>query len=236
MQQAKSDGTTNDQWKLAREPTAKPKIRPAKDNTHNQINAVSYPGKSQTVILGDSTVKNIYTKVPELRLISDSKMDMSDIYAKLANMSSDSTQCIILSVGYGDCCSDKVVSEILDDFDVLIKESKRVATDQVSISSICLGNRDSEVQSKINNVNSNLAQFCESKKYIFIDHSLNFTFRDGSHDASLFYDTDGEVLNYSGVSRVTFNMGIDHITHIKTILQEKMRSELYSVFLLTSIW
>ena len=39
LQQAKSDGTTNDQWKLAREPTAKPKLRPAKDNTHNKINA-----------------------------------------------------------------------------------------------------------------------------------------------------------------------------------------------------
>ena len=152
-----------------------PPIRPSRMVQAADSNS-GLPHRAQKLLLGDVSVCDVSSSSPSLMINSNENNDLLDTYNIIANKSTDSTQEVIISTRMNDCISEKSSEQIIKDFDVVLKEAKRVSAGPVKIASLCLSSDQPGCQSKINKVNKGLSDICENLQCVFIDHTMNFTF------------------------------------------------------------
>ena len=179
------------------------------------IDGALVPDSTRVLLYGDRSVTNIRSTQRDFKISSDVKSDLSDVHQKLCNMSSDSAKKIIIATGVNDCLSKKDTDQIGQDFRIVLKEATRVSLDPVKVSSVCVRSEVSGIQSKINKVNDHISQICENLECEFVDNSLNFTFRDGSIDYSLYNNAKCD-LSQKGTNRLMLNLGLSEMTAEKT--------------------
>ena len=124
---------------------------------------------SKMLLLGDASVSDVSSTLPELQIKSNVYNDLLSVYKQLKTMSIDSVKSAILSIGVADCKSSKSAEQVLKDFEILLNEANRVSNYQPTISSICLRSKFESVQTKIDKVNVELPKLCDK----FIDHSMH---------------------------------------------------------------
>ena len=209
---------------LSRRNQDKPVIEPARPLTESSHNL---PDTSRILLLGDSSVTDVRASNQLLKISSDEKNDLFNVYSKLSNMSNDSAKSVVLSIGMNDCLSSKTVSQINKDYEILLNEASRVSQEQVKVSSVCLRSELPGIQSKVNQVNLDLSKLCDSMNCVFVDHSLNFFFRDGSVDYSLYCSNESK-LSQKGSARHMLNLGLSEMTKVRTYVPSDDAKKTYT--------
>ena len=203
----------------------KPVIEPARPLTESSHNL---PDTSRILLLGDSSVTDVRASNQLLKISSDEKNDLFNVYSKLSNMSNDSAKSVVLSIGMNNCLSSKTVSQINKDYEILLNEASRVSQlEQVKVSSVCLRSEMPGIQSKVNQVNLDLSKLCDSMNCVFVDHSLNFFFRDGSVDYSLYCSNESK-LSQKGSARHMLNLGLSEMIKVRTYVPSDNAAKIYT--------
>ena len=103
--------------------------------------------------------------------------------------------------------SKATLDDIIKRYECVLEEAKRVARDNVCVSSILPRLTSAAYNTKADILNDKLKALCSDMQCTFIDHDINLRFQGGSVDDSVF--TDNVHLNSKGLLRLINNLKLN---------------------------
>ena len=164
------------------------------------------------LMLGDSLVRDIENTSNELTVTNLGLAKLCNIKKELKTIKPQKNkyQTISLVCGSNDVATSMANERIVQEFSDVLKLAKERA-DEVTLSSVLPRLDEKVCPKKIDALNQLLLTLCNSLEVTFINNDMNFKFRDGTTDESLFQQCDKFHLSYLGTKKLLQNLKLlDH--------------------------
>ena len=163
---------------------------------------------SGTLLIGDSLLRDVMPTDSNLKVDSTGGAYIVNIKKKLraTNPKRRKYESVILVVGTNDASSKRPAEKISADFKNLITSAKSIATN-VTVSSIPPREDNKVDREKLDTIHQMLIPITNEDGVKFINHDINFRYRDDSVDSNLLL-ADKLHLSTAGVDKLLLNLGL----------------------------
>ena len=172
--------------------------------------------RTALLLIGSSRVSGFERIHDDVQLRSMSGAKTHDVLNMLQKHPNDDIGVVFIIVGSNDCSSKATPDDIIKRYECVLEEAKRVARDNVCVSSILPRLTSAAYNTKADILNDKLKALCSDMQCTFIDHDINLWFQGGSVDDSVF--ADNVHLNSKGLLRLINNLKLNDRIRAKLLL------------------